>query len=165
MIKVFVKSNCIGSKKAEKFLNDLEVNYSRTNISYQTINENDLLDMYSIIDNNTSDLINLTSSFFDDKQDLKEMIIKKRYSKKEAITLITKNQDILNYPIVLKYNEQNDPIFLIIGYDNEELNNLLNYSQLEKRFLNFNKSFNLKKCCIFDEVLSDEINLIETPNE
>lgn len=48
MLKVFLKSHCIGSQKGELFLQQKGIKYQRINLSYQTLSEMDVYEMISV---------------------------------------------------------------------------------------------------------------------
>lgn len=157
MIKVYVKSNCIGSKKAEDFLKKLEIPYERINLSYQPIREEDVFQMMRLA-NSTFDIINLNSVEFEKNPDLKERLLKA--SKKEVISQVVKTPDLLSFPIALQDDNTKTPKVLIIGFKDSEWAKLEKDPGFYSVYENINKSYVFKSCCVFDEVLNDDINLL-----
>lgn len=157
MLKVYVKSNCVGSKKAEDFLNKNEIPYERINVSYQPVLEDDLYAM-SKLSENFLDVINLNAKFFHDNPAIKDSI--KNMSKKEIISLAYKNLDILSYPIAMQSDYSKTEKVLVIGFSEFEWNRFEKDPGLYNYYTNVNKSFNFKSCCFYDEVLLDDINLL-----
>ncbi len=157
MVKVFVKTNCLGSQKAENLLKKLEVYYDRFNLSYQPISEEELFKMIKLA-GSAFELINLNSQYFIDNPLVKERI--GSMTIKELVTLIGKNPDILTFPIAIQDDAKKIEKVLLIGFVESEWERLTREPEPVAYYSNINKTFNFKSCCFYDEALLDDINLI-----
>lgn len=157
MLKIYVKSNCAGSKKAEELLKKLEVPYERINLSYQPIIEEDVYEMMSL-SNSYLDIINLNSSYFGDDEEFKKDFISK--TKKEVVSEVLRNPNLLSFPIAMQYDSIKTPKVLIVGFTTSEWTRLENEPKFYNYYENVNKKYVFKSCCFFDEVLNDDINIL-----
>lgn len=157
MLKVYVKSNCMGSKKAEDFLHKMQIAYDKVNVTYQPLDEDEIFIMARLA-NSVYEIINFNSEEFTKNPTLKDEIM--HMSKKDVITYIMSNPNILSYPMALQFdNAKNGKVF-IIGFNDNEWTRFEQNAGFNNYFLNFNKSFIFKTCCFFDDVLLDDINLM-----
>lgn len=157
MIKLYVQSNCLGSKKAEEFMKKYDIPYEKINLSYQPVNEDDVYDM-ARLSNGINEIINFNSEEFDKNPNLKDWILKS--SKKEVISYILTNPNILSYPMVMQYDNTKTPKVFLNGFVDSEWLMLEKDPGFYDYFLNINKRYVFKSCCFYDEVLKDEINLL-----
>lgn len=160
MIKLFVKTKCLGCEKAENFLKKSDVRFERINLSYAPIEEEELFLMQKIVDdNNMLDIINFNSKFFQNEQEKEEL---KKYRPRDVITFIMNNVDVLSFPIALEVDEKNEPKKLFIGYNDGEYKKIFDdeYSTFETYYSNISKSYIFKHCCFYDEVELDDTNIL-----
>lgn len=157
MIKLFVQSHCIGSKKGEDFLKKLDIPYEKINLTYQPLFEDDVYEM-TRLSNGLDQIINYNSEEFDKNPGLKDWLSKA--TKKEAISYILTNPNVLSYPIVMQTDNNKTPKVLMIGFDDKEWEKLEKDPGFFDYFINLNEKYIFKTCCIYDEVLKDEINLL-----
>ena len=160
MVKLFVKSNCLGSEKAENFLKKNDVRFERINLSYAPIDEEDLFSMQKVADdNNIYDIINFNSNFFQNEDQVNELKSKRP---RDVITFILSNVDVLSFPIALQLGDNNEPKKLFIGYNDGEYKKIFSdeYSSLERYYSNISKSYIFGQCCFYDEVELDDTNIL-----
>lgn len=158
MLKVFVKTNCIGSKKAEEFLAKNDIRYDRFNLSFTPLNEDDLYWMFKITES-VIELVNPNSEEF-----LKDPTLKERFLQmdvKEQISTIINNPNLLSYPIGLQFDSLNHAKTLIVGFIDSQWIMFQKDAGFQNYYYNANNSFLFKTCCFYDEVKNDEINMFE----
>lgn len=157
MVKLYVLSNCIGSKKAENFLTSISVAYEKINLSYQDLSEEHLYEMDKLSEG-FMDIVNFNASYFESNPSEKERVAK--LSKKDLLTFVRKNPCVLSFPIVMQSDSMNIEKVLMVGYGQAEWQRLENIPTHSTYYQNINKNYNFKSCCHFDEVKLDDINLL-----
>ncbi len=164
MIRLFIKSNCLGSKKAEEFLKKNDIKYERINLSFTPIKEEILFLMQELVPN-LSDLINFNSEFFEVNPDLKNhlMSVDKIDRNKEILDFILQySSDALSFPIAFDISDNKKAGNLFVGFNDSEWKAFLeeNSEFLDPVYSNINKSFIFKSCCFYDEVKKEDTDIL-----
>lgn len=161
MIKLYVKSNCLGSQKAEKFLKKNDIRYERVNLSFVPLSEEKLFHMQAIISPNVQDIINFNSMVFDGNEELKQQIMSSNL--RDAITFIFRNVNCLSFPIAVDSDAKGKVKSVFVGFNEGDwkLFNDKSYSDsLDTYYSNTSKSYIFKSCCFYDEVANDDTNIL-----
>ncbi|MDE5545358.1 MAG: hypothetical protein K2I76_01970 [Malacoplasma sp.] len=163
MIKLFIKSDCLGSKKAEDFFKKNDIKYDRVNLSFTPMKEEFLFLMQEVAPN-LSDLINFNSEFFVSYPHLKEHLFKISAidRNKEILDFILEYPEVLSYPIAFDVHDNKKPGNLLVGFNDSEWKVFLeeNNEFLEPIYSNINKSFVFESCCFYDEVKKDDTDIL-----
>lgn len=142
----YFKSSCTNSKKAEEFLTKKLMSFSKKNLDYLKFTENELLNMSKIIPAGIVELINPRSKYIvENKIDLNKL------SQREILSLIVQNPHTVSYPIIADFDNQNNVIKLIIGFEENEWLKLDSQTD-DEYYSNLNKFYKFSGCCHYDEV-------------
>ena len=163
MIKLFIKSDCLGSKKAEDFFKKNDIRYERVNLSFVPMNEEVLFLMQELVPN-LSDLINFNSEFFVVNPHLKEYLanISAIDRNREILDFILKCPDALSFPIAFDIHDNKKPGNLFVGFNDSEWRAFLeeNNEFSDPIYSNINRSFIFESCCFYDEVKKDDTDIL-----
>lgn len=167
MIKLYVKSNCLGSQKAENFLKKNDIRFERINLSFIPLDEEELFKMQTVINPNIRDIINFNSDYFDNNPESKELMMQANL--RDVITFIMKNIDALSFPIAVDADSRSGKVkSVFVGFNESEwkILNDENYTEsLDVYYTNCSKNYIFKSCCCFDEVANDNTNILVNLNK
>ncbi|GFH41928.1 regulatory protein Spx 2 [Lactococcus hodotermopsidis] len=110
MITIYTAPSCTSCKKAKKWLTDHEIDYDERNIMSSPLSTNEVKHILEKCDDGIESLISSRNRFVKSLEvDFEEL------SLSEAVTIISKNPQILRRPIIM------DNKRLHIGYNEEEI--------------------------------------------
>lgn len=156
MRKVYIWNNCEGSKRALDLFSEKSFTFTKVNLTFQKISENDLLDMANVCPQGLIGLINPLSSKL---KDLGYENSYKNFSKFELINLIINHPEVISYPIVLQYNPNKKPKRLIVGFNAIEwFNKLYDDPNVSTYYNNISASYQFEGCCFYDKLKQSKEN-------
>lgn len=129
------------------------IKYQRINLSYQTLSEMDVYEMISVAEADFWNIINQNASLWKQTfHNMADFCAQMQYSKKKFITYVVQNTGVLTFPMLLNYNQKKHPIQFVIGFNPFLWQRLVDETQEQKLFENFNGVFQITNCCYFDEI-------------
>ncbi len=140
MIKLFITNGCLGCRKAIKFFQENNIEFSKKDFSTNKLTKKELIDILSLTENGFNDIISIRSKEYkSNKNKIDDLTLE------QMINLIISTPMILSRPIILQYDQSDQPFRLLVGYDANDLEIFLRKDH--KRLFKLNKKCGFEKIC------------------
>ncbi len=116
MVKVFITNGCLGCRKAIKFFQENNIEFSKKDFSTNKLTKKELIDILSLTSEGFNDILSVKSKDYKSKRkEINDLTIN------QMINLIINTPMILSRPICLEYDKEKKPFRLLVGYNANDI--------------------------------------------